>query len=125
MATTVVHCKKDAYDVYIGRPASGGIEHYGNPFTHKATKTLAQVVLPTCKEAIEAFRLWLLGEAYQEVNPEQRQWVLANASALQGKRLGCWCKPLSCHGDTLALLADLGLESLKTPPPAAVQMEIL
>jgi hypothetical protein len=27
--TRVVHCKKEPYDVYIGRPSK-----YGNPFTH-------------------------------------------------------------------------------------------
>jgi hypothetical protein len=25
---------------------------------------------------------------------------------LKGKSLGCWCKPLPCHGDVLAELAD-------------------
>jgi hypothetical protein len=25
---------------------------------------------------------------------------------LKGKTLGCWCKPLPCHGDLLAELAD-------------------
>jgi Domain of unknown function (DUF4326) len=25
---------------------------------------------------------------------------------LKNKRLGCWCKPLPCHGDILAELAD-------------------
>jgi len=25
---------------------------------------------------------------------------------LKGKILGCWCKPLNCHGDTLVRLAE-------------------
>ena len=25
---------------------------------------------------------------------------------LKGKTLGCWCKPLACHGDVLAEIAD-------------------
>jgi hypothetical protein len=104
--TRVVHCKRDPFDVYIGRPPGGGNEHYGNPFTHKAD-TKAAVVLSSRKESIEAFRLWLLGEAYQDVNPEQRQWILANMAQLQGKRLGCWCKPkAACHGDVLAAILD-------------------
>ena len=30
---------------------------------------------------------------------------------LKGKRLGCWCKPLPCHGDVLAELADADADS--------------
>lgn len=125
-ATSVVHFKKAAYDVYIGRPASGGHEHYGNPFTHK-TNTKAQVTVASRKEAIEAFRLWLLGEAHQDVNVEQRTWILANLSSLQGKRLGCWCFPQACHGGVLATAADLGLDALRAPASAdtSTQMELL
>jgi len=123
-ATRVVHCKRDAYDVYVGRPAQGGSEHYGNPFTHKAN-TKAEVVVGSRKEAIEAFRLWLLGEAHTDVNPLQRQWVLANLASLQGKRLGCWCFPAACPGSILATAADLGLDALKPKPPATAQMELL
>jgi hypothetical protein len=28
---------------------------------------------------------------------------------LHGKVLVCWCKPLACHGDTLAEIADMDL----------------
>lgn len=29
---------------------------------------------------------------------------------LRGKRLGCWCKPLPCHGDLLIYLLEGGNE---------------
>ena len=121
MSTTrAVHCKRDAFDVYIGRPSGGGHEHYGNPFTHKAN-TQAQVVVASRQEAIEAFRKWLAGEAYPEVNPEQRQWILANMHQLQGKRLGCWCRPkAACHGDVLASILDREIAG----PPLVDQMDL-
>ena len=31
-------------------------------------------------------------------------------SELEGKVLGCWCKPLSCHGDVLLELLDSSRE---------------
>ena len=120
--TRVVHFKKSPYDVYIGRPASGGHEHYGNPFTHKAN-TQADIVLPTRKEAIAAYRAWLLGEAYPEVNPLQRQWILAHMQELQGKRLGCWCSPQKCHGDALVSLLDVSLQP--PTPPSQEQLNLL
>ena len=33
--------------------------------------------------------------------------LLAGRAELRGKRLGCWCKPLACHGDVLAEVAEL------------------
>ena len=51
--TTVVHHKKDKYDVYIGRPSK-----WGNPFTHKEG-TRAEYILPTRDEAVEAYRKWI------------------------------------------------------------------
>lgn len=80
--TTVVHCKHDEYDTYIGR---GSI--WGNPFT---------VGMYGRKGAIQKYRQWL------ETQPQ----LVKKIPTLKGKKLGCWCKPLSCHGDVLAALAD-------------------
>ena len=83
----VVHCKKEKYDVYIGRPSK-----WGNPYTHKAGTT-AEFVKPTRDEAIEAYRDYILkGKGIH---------LLDDLSELEGKTLGCWCKPKSCHGDIL------------------------
>lgn len=90
--TTVVHCKKEPFDVYIGRPSK-----WGNPFTHKPG-TIAKYILPTREEAIAAYKKWITeGEGKQ---------LLKDLHELKGKTLGCWCKPQSCHGDVLAELIN-------------------
>jgi hypothetical protein len=83
MTTRVVHCKRSTYDVYIGRPSK-----WGNPF--RLTKDQPREV------CMAKYREWLMGQ------PE----LLAALGELRGKVLGCWCKPLACHGDILAELAD-------------------
>ena len=100
----VVHCKKEKYDVYIGRVSNSKF-HYGNPFTHKKD-TLASVVLGSREECIEAFRKWVLQEDYMHIEPERRNWIRENLHTLKGKTLGCWCKPQSCHGDVLLALCE-------------------
>jgi hypothetical protein len=91
----VVHCKRDRYDVYIGR-SRNGLGEWGNPFSFKPG-TKAEFVLPTREEALAAYEQWLLG---------QPELVAKAKRELKGKRLGCWCKPLSCHGDILARIAS-------------------
>jgi uncharacterized protein DUF4326 len=88
--TRVVHCKKAAYDVYIGRPGK-----WGNPFSHKPG-TKAEIQVATRDEAIKRYREYILNK------PE----LLADLHELCGRVLGCWCKPAACHGDVLAELAD-------------------
>lgn len=88
----VVHCKKQAYDVYIGRPSK-----WGNPFSHK-TGTKAKYKTDTRAEAIEKYRDWILHGAGKH--------LLNDMHELKGKTLGCWCSPLPCHGDILAQLID-------------------
>ena len=87
----VVHCKRDPFDVYIGRPSK-----WGNPFSHK-DGTLAKFRVATREEAISKYRAWILS---------QPDLVAAARRELRGKVLGCWCHPLTCHGDVLAELAN-------------------
>ena len=49
----------------------------------------------------------------EEVLHKYRRWLLARPQLidrarreLRGKTLGCFCKPLLCHGDVLAEIAD-------------------
>lgn len=90
----VVHCKKEPYDVYIGR---GQGCKWGNPFSHKAG-TRAKFILPTREEAIEAYRDW--------ITKGNGMHLLKDLHELKGKTLGCWCKPQPCHGDILSELAN-------------------
>jgi len=82
MKNQVVHCKKEKYDIYIGRPSK-----WGNPFQIGRDGNREQV--------IEKYRQWILN------NPK----LLACLSELKGKVLGCWCKPHACHGDVLVQIA--------------------
>ena len=41
-------------------------------------------------------------QEYIKNSPE----LSANIHELKGKQLGCWCKPLGCHGDYLAEKAN-------------------
>jgi len=88
--TTVVNVRFDEYDVYVGRPSI-----WGNPYSHKED-TLAEFKVATRKEAIEKYKKYILNK------PE----LLARLPELEGKILGCHCKPLPCHGDFLADLCN-------------------
>jgi hypothetical protein len=91
---SVVHSKKDNFDVYIGRPSK-----WGNPFTHKQDgKTLAKYLVNSRKEAVDAYRKW--------ITEGEGQHLLADLEELHGKVLGCWCKPKACHGDVLLELIN-------------------
>ena len=87
--TTVVHCRKESYDVYIGRPSK-----WGNPFSHH-NDTKADFVVSTRKEAVQKY------EEYLRASP-----LMNDIHELDGKILGCWCKPGSCHGDVLVRLLE-------------------
>lgn len=102
--TRVVNSRKEAYDVYIGRRV--GNSNYGNPFSHHNSSTLASIRTPTREVAVAAFKEWLEGSRWADIEPERRLWILAHIKDLKGKRLGCFCKPLECHGDVLKELAD-------------------
>jgi len=90
MHNRVVHCKRQDYDVYIGRPSK-----WGNPFSHKEG-TLARFRVASRQEAIQRHKEWILTQTE----------LLKDLHELKGMTLGCWCSPLPCHGDTLAEMAD-------------------
>lgn len=86
----VVHCKRQPYDVYIGRPSE-----YGNKWSHKEG-TLAEFKVDTIKEAVDNYEVWVLS---------QPEFIAKIKRELKGKRLGCWgCNP--CHGYILARIAN-------------------
>lgn len=83
MTTRIVHCKKESYDIYIGRPSK-----WGNPFQIGKDGTR--------EEVIEKFRNWILTQPN----------LLKDLHEIKGKTLGCWCKPKVCHGDVLVELIE-------------------
>jgi hypothetical protein len=79
----VVHCKREPYDVYIGRPSK-----WGNPFSIGKDGNRIEV--------IAKYNLWI----YRQPD------LLASLDELRGKVLGCWCAPQACHGDVLLRLLE-------------------
>lgn len=92
MSGKVVHCKKDKYDEYIGRPSK-----WGNPFTH-LSGTLAKYKVENRDAAVKAYEEW--------ITSGDGQYLLKDLHELKGKVLGCWCSPQACHGDVLVRLAN-------------------
>lgn len=89
--TRVVHCKREAFDVYIGRPSK-----WGNPFS------LPRKFNDGAEE--REIRAAILAK-YEHWLREQPE-LMASLVDLRGKVLGCWCAPKLCHGDVLSRLAN-------------------
>ena len=87
LTTTVVNCngnRKRCDVFYIMRPGP-----WGNPFVIGCDGTR--------EEVIAKHRAWLLS---------QPELVERARKELKGKTLACCCKPLACHGDVLAEIAN-------------------
>lgn len=80
----VVNVYQNHYDVFIGRgrPSAG----WGNPFRVGIDGDRAEVIK--------------MYEAYIRSSPE----LMARLGELEGKTLGCFCRPKRCHGDVLVKL---------------------
>ena len=80
----VVNKYKEPYDIYIGR---GSI--LGNPFP------INEVIGDTREVVIDKFRQHL----WQCIRNETitKEYL----ASLDGKVLGCFCKPKACHGDVI------------------------
>lgn len=87
MRPQVVHCKRDKYDVYVGRPSK-----WGNPF--------AIGVDGTREEVIAKYRVYLLALI------DGGKITAADLTELSGKTLACWCAPRPCHADVIADLVE-------------------
>jgi len=82
-ATRVVNIRREPFDIYIGRPS-----RWGNPFRIGQDGTR--------EEVIAKYRDWLL-----------TNWrLMFLLGGLRGKRLGCYCAPLPCHGDVIVEILE-------------------
>ena len=84
--TKVVNKYREAYDVYIGRPSI-----FGNPFSVKKYGR---------EGCIEKYREYFYKRIKEDVKFKEE--VLK----LKDKVLGCFCKPLACHGDVIKEYLD-------------------
>jgi hypothetical protein len=98
MKTEVVDLRYQDFDVYIGR-GKAQHNHFGNPFAISAYRSRDEVC--------NMFEQWLGGDPeFADVEPERRVWILEHLEELRGKRLGCFCHPLRCHGDFYVRLLE-------------------
>jgi hypothetical protein len=80
----VVNLRKKKYDIYIGRGSK-----WGNPFVIGRDGGRDEV--------IEKYKQYILNKSE----------LLKCLPELNGKILGCFCKPKACHGDILVELVRL------------------
>lgn len=85
---TVVNIRKENYDVYCGRAGKGQDGYFGNPFRLSTDEKRGSSI----SKFTEYFKERLLNDS------EFRRRV----DELQGKKLGCFCKPQPCHVDVIA-----------------------
>ena len=81
--TKVVNLRKEKYDVYIGRGSK-----WGNPFIIGKDGTREDV--------ISKYEMYIM----------DRDSLIEALPELEGKVLGCFCKPLPCHGDILVRMVE-------------------
>jgi len=79
----VVHCKKEPFDIYIGRGSK-----WGNPFKIGKDGNRDEVI------------------SKYESHIMNRPDLIEALPELIDKVLGCWCKPRACHGDILAIMVE-------------------
>ena len=84
--TRVVNKYREAYDVYIGRPSI-----FGNPFSVKEYGR---------EGCIAKYKDYFYERIASDV--KFKEAVLK----LKDKTLGCFCKPLACHGDVIKEYLD-------------------
>ena len=91
-----VNLRVEAFDVYIGRAGHGQSGEFGNPFkvgVHGARG-----------ECVVLFRQWFYSEQGRAMRARVREVIKP------GMRLGCFCKPMACHGDVIAEYVNSGFK---------------
>lgn len=91
MTGRVVHCKREKYDVYIGRPSKWGNPFHVDPMVMRGPNGEA-----ARRKVIAAFEQWV----------QKQPRLMASLHELRGKTLGCYCAPKACHGDVLLRLVQ-------------------
>ncbi|MDP2685239.1 MAG: DUF4326 domain-containing protein [bacterium] len=80
----VVHFNKEPCDVFIGSPSK-----WSSPYRVGIDGPREEVML--------SYDIWV------QNNPE---FIKSVRRELPGKRLGCYCAPMMCHGDLLVRIAN-------------------
>ena len=80
-----VNIRAEPYDVYCGRGRGGTETKWGNPFKQGSQD-----------QNVRDF------EAYLRYCIRTGEFTPKDLQELEGKRLGCFCKPKPCHADIIA-----------------------
>ena len=83
MVCKVVNLREEKHDVYIGRGSK-----WGNKFVVGRDGSR--------EEVIAKYKEWIL----------KIDELLSSLGELKDKVIGCYCKPLRCHGDVLVELIE-------------------
>jgi len=98
---SIVNLYKDEYDVYIGRPGKNKDGYFGNPVT-------PGVVCFVCDHIHDKGDTLACYEQYVRARITFDDEFKRRLKELDGKILGCFCKPKACHGDVLInIIAEL------------------
>ena len=90
--TRVVNIRKESCDVYIGRAGHGKDGYFGNPFRLDAEMARGGT--------LDRYRKYF----YHRLSTDEE--FRRRIGELQGKTLGCFCKPNPCHGDIIKEYLD-------------------
>lgn len=92
MKSKVVNLKHSPYEVYIGRAGKGKSGYFGNPYRIGIGEQRGATILK--------YKQYF----YQRLKSDQD--FKNKIQALNGKVLGCFCKPKACHGDVIVEYLD-------------------
>lgn len=96
--TRVVNIRQEPCDIRIDRSTP-----FGNPFILGVDGNREEV----CEKHEQWLKQWIESRKEIIINGFSNKWVVEHLSQLKDKILGCWCKSLRCHGDTLIKLIGL------------------
>lgn len=100
METRVVNVKTDAYDVYIGRGLNSPNQGYfGNPIKFGEKCQVCGQVHVDDEEGRKALVACYKRYFWDRIHRDQE--FHERVIGLEGKTLGCFCKPHACHGDVI------------------------
>lgn len=91
--TNVVNLRYSPYDTYIGRAGKGESGYYGNPHVIGLCKICNRI--HDREDSIKEYKTYFYKRLEEDV------MFKVNVMLLKGQTLGCFCKPLSCHGDII------------------------
>lgn len=107
--TQVIHINQAPKDwmenpqyVYIGRSENAERGYFGNPFHIGKDGTR--------EEVLWRYHQWIARHFIHTVPNVSQKEFRERVRGLQGKTLVCFCSPKPCHGDILALYAELRTE---------------